>query len=138
MSERTSIREHVFKMTNFKVLEVLGTDIDDEVQVDIILHSLPASFTQFKMDFKANKIFFSMSELMSSLQATKEIVKLEPDVDKPSSSKTKPKGISLEKMKQCSEIGETNPINGKKSRKGKGKTNTQPKGKCFYYSMKGH
>ena len=46
MSERTSVREHVFKMTTyFKVLEVLSADIDGKVQVDMILHSLPASFT---------------------------------------------------------------------------------------------
>ena len=137
--EGTSIREHVFKMTTyFEVLEVLGANIDGEVQVDMILHSLHASFTQFKMDFKVNKIFFSMSELMSSLQEMKEIVKLELDGDKPSSSETKPKGISLEKMKQCSKIGEPNPIIGKKARKGKGKTNAQPKGKCFYCGVKGH
>ena len=39
MLEGTSIREHVFKMvTYFKVLEVLGSDIDGETQVDIFLH----------------------------------------------------------------------------------------------------
>ena len=72
-----------------------------------------------------NRIFFSMSELMSSFQATKEIVKLEPNGDRLSSSETKPKGISLEKKKQCSEIGEPNPIIGKNERKVKGKTNAQ-------------
>ena len=72
-----------------------------------------------------------MSELMSSLQAIEEMVKLEPD-DKPSSSKTRPKGISLEKMKQRFEIGEPNLIIGKKARKGKGKTNAQPKEKCLW------
>ena len=42
MLEGTLIREHVFKMvTYFKVLEVLGSDIDGATQVDIILHSLP-------------------------------------------------------------------------------------------------
>ena len=118
MSEGTSVREHVFKMTTyFKVLEVLGADIDGEVQVDMILHSLLALFTQFKMDFKMNKIFFSMSELMSSLQATEEIVKLEPNVNKPSSSKTKPKGISLEKMKQCLKIGKPNQSLGRRQEK---------------------
>ena len=86
--------------TGFKILEVLGADIDGEVQVDVMLHLLPALFTQFKMDFKVNKILFSMSELVSSLQATEEIVKLEPN-DKPLPSKTKPKGISLENVKQC-------------------------------------
>ena len=79
-----------------------------------------------------------MGELMSSRQAMEVIVKLEPDVDIISSSKTKPKGISLEKRKQYLEIGEPNPIIGKKARKGKGKTNAQPMGKCFYYGVKGY
>ena len=103
MSEGTSVREHIFKLTTyFKVLEVLDADIDGEVQVDMILHSLPALFTQFKM----NKVFFSTSELMSFLQAMEEIVKLEPYIDKHSSSETKPKDISLPKRKQGFEIGE--------------------------------
>ena len=69
MSEGTSVKEHVFKMTTyFKVLEVLGADIDGETEVDIILHSLFASFTQFEMDFKMNNIVFSTSEWINSLQ----------------------------------------------------------------------
>ena len=59
MLEETSIREHVLKMvTYFKVLEVLGSDIDGETQVDIFLHSLPSSFTQFKRVFKMSKNCF--------------------------------------------------------------------------------
>ena len=68
MSEGTSIREHIFKMTTyFKVQEVLGANIDGQTQVDMILHLLPTLFTQFKMDFKMNKIVFSISESLSSL-----------------------------------------------------------------------
>ena len=71
-----------------------------------------------------------MSELMITLQATEQIVKLEPN-DKDLPSKTKPNGIILEKMKQCLKIGEPNPIIGKKARKGKEKINAQAKGKCL-------
>ena len=46
MSVVTSVREHVFEViTYFKVLEVLGVDIDSETQVDMILHLLSTSFT---------------------------------------------------------------------------------------------
>lgn len=142
MLEGTSIREHVFKMiTYFKVMEVLGSDIDGETQVDIILHSLPSSFTQFKKVFKMSKTVFSTSELMSSLEATMDIVKEESNVQNigmASSSGTKPEGISLEKEKQDSRIGEPKPTVGKKARLGKGKAGAVPKGKCFHCGMRGH
>ena len=63
MSEGTSFSDHVFKVTTyFKVVEVLGADIDGEAQIDMILHSLHVLFTQFKMDFKMNKVVFLMSD----------------------------------------------------------------------------
>ena len=64
----------------------------------MILHSLLALFTQFKMEFKMNKIVFSLSELMSSLQATEVILKVESkvkNIEKASSSETNPLGISV-------------------------------------------
>ena len=68
MSEGTPVREHVLKMIGYlNVLEVLGAEIDGETQVDMILNSLPASFTQYKLNYNMNKLKLSLSELVSSL-----------------------------------------------------------------------
>ena len=46
MAEGTLVREHVLKMIGFlNELETLGATINTQTQVDIILNSLPASFT---------------------------------------------------------------------------------------------
>ena len=45
MVEGTLVRDHVLKMISLlNELEILGSDIDGETQVDIILQSLPDSF----------------------------------------------------------------------------------------------
>ena len=56
-------------------LETLGANIDVQTQVDMILNSLPQSFAQFKLNYNMNQMNFSMSELMSSLQAAEGVIK---------------------------------------------------------------
>jgi len=68
ISKGTPVRENVLKMIGYlNVLEVLGAEIDGETQVDMILNSLPASFTQYKLNYNMNKLKLSLSELVSSL-----------------------------------------------------------------------
>ena len=51
MAYGSSVREHCFTMiSNLNTLNVLGTDIDGESQVDMILLSLPESFKEFKLN----------------------------------------------------------------------------------------
>ena len=51
MAYGNSVREHCFTMiSNLNTLNVLGTDIDGESQVDMILLSLPESFKEFKLN----------------------------------------------------------------------------------------
>ena len=52
MAEGTSVKEHCLRMiSNLNTLEVLGTDIDGESQVDMILQSLLESFKEFKLNY---------------------------------------------------------------------------------------
>ena len=45
MAEGTPVRDHVLRMmSHLNEMEILGTDIDGESQIDIILMSLPKSF----------------------------------------------------------------------------------------------
>ena len=57
-------------------LKTLGANIDAQTQVDVILNSLPQSFAEFKLNYNMNQMNFSMSELMSSLQAAEGVIKL--------------------------------------------------------------
>ena len=51
MAYGSSVREHCLTMiSNLNTLNVLGTDIDGESQVDMILLSLPESFKEFKLN----------------------------------------------------------------------------------------
>ena len=53
----------------------MGANIDVETQVDMILNSLPWSFAQFKLNYNMNQMNFSISELMSFLQAVEGVIK---------------------------------------------------------------
>jgi hypothetical protein len=51
MIEGTPVQDHCLKMIAWlNELKVLGADIDAESQVDMILHSLPESFNQFRQN----------------------------------------------------------------------------------------
>ena len=56
-------------------LETLGANIDAQTQVDMILNSLPQSFTQFKLNYNMNQMNFFMSKQMSSLQVAEGVIK---------------------------------------------------------------
>jgi hypothetical protein len=56
ITESTLVREHCFSMIAIlNSLEALGVEIDSELQVDIILHSLPDSYNQFRLNVTMNK-----------------------------------------------------------------------------------
>ena len=75
MAEGTSMREHCLRMiSNLNTLEVLGTDIDGESQVDMILQSLPKSFKEFSLNYNMNKKIYSLFELMNELVAAEGIL----------------------------------------------------------------
>uniref|UniRef100_A0A5B6ZQ14 Uncharacterized protein n=1 Tax=Davidia involucrata TaxID=16924 RepID=A0A5B6ZQ14_DAVIN len=135
MAEETPVRELVLKMIDFlNVLEVLGADIDGELQVDIILESLPDSFNQFKLNYNMNKMNLTLAKLLSSLQAAEGIIKSHPSahVAEGSSSKPNPKGKGKEKKKKNPKNSKENV--GPKGGVGKGKkgAGSKPKGKCFH------
>jgi len=81
MSEGTPVQDHLLKMfDHLNTLEVLRAEIDGESQVDMILESLPESYDQFKLNYILNHKDYSLSELMSALQATEGIIKPTPSV----------------------------------------------------------
>ena len=106
MDEGTSVREHCLKMiSNLKTLEVLGVDIHEESQVDMILQSLPESFKKFRLNYNMNKKIYSLSELMNALVAVEGILGtsiVDANMAKASTSQPKSKGKGKKKKKKTS------------------------------------
>ena len=62
--------DHVLKMiAHLNELEILGAEIDDESQVDIVLMSLVESFKNFCLNYSMSKGSYSLAELLKELQA---------------------------------------------------------------------
>ena len=60
-------------ISHLNTFEVLGADIDEESQADMILQSLPESFKEFGLNYNMNKKIYTLSELMNELVAAEEI-----------------------------------------------------------------
>ncbi|KAL2491167.1 Uncharacterized protein Adt_26795 [Abeliophyllum distichum] len=69
MKLRTTVKDHMLTMIgHFNVAENLGTTIDQDTQVDMVLNSLPDMFSQFTIDYHLHKIDMPLTELMNELQ----------------------------------------------------------------------
>ena len=56
IAEGTPVRDHILKMiAHLNELEILGAEIDGEIQVDIVLMSLPESFKNFRINYSMSK-----------------------------------------------------------------------------------
>lgn len=124
MTEGTPVRDHVLKMMSLlNELEVLGANIDNESQVEMILQSLPDSFQQFRLNYNMNKMNLSLALLLNELQAAETIIKQQGPVvalhvEKGSTSK--PKGQNKKKKTHIGKtvVAQTGGVK-------------KPKGKCF-------
>ena len=68
MAESSSIQAHVIKMIEWiEMLAVLGVELPDEMSTNLILQTLPDSFSQFIVNFNMNKIHASLPELLNML-----------------------------------------------------------------------
>lgn len=69
MSEGSSVNDHVLKMINLiERLGQLGFNMDGELSQDLVLQSLPGSFSQFVVNFHMNKLDVSLAELHNMLK----------------------------------------------------------------------
>ena len=55
-------------------LEILGAEIDGEIQVDIVLMSLPESFKNFHHNYSMSKGCYFLAELLEELQVIEKII----------------------------------------------------------------
>nr|XP_024923781.2 uncharacterized protein LOC112489459 [Ziziphus jujuba var. spinosa] len=91
-----SVRDHCLKMiTHISTAEVMEAKLEQEMKIDMILESLPNSFSQFKVNYNMNKLKLTPVELMHELEsAERSLGKQESAYYAESSSKPKgkPKG----------------------------------------------
>ncbi|XP_037496196.1 uncharacterized protein LOC119370982 [Jatropha curcas] len=58
MEEGTPVRTHVLKMMSLlNNMEVLGAEVDNATQIEMILNTLPASFQQFRLNMELRMDF---------------------------------------------------------------------------------
>ena len=63
------MNDHVLKMINLiERLGLLGFNMDGELSQDLVLQSLPGSFSQFVVNFHMNKLDVSLAELHNMLK----------------------------------------------------------------------
>ncbi|XP_051138781.1 uncharacterized protein LOC127256688 [Andrographis paniculata] len=93
MPEGTSVREHVLKMMeNLNEIELLGGQIDADTKIDMILHSLPKSYENFRLNTILTKKDYTLAELLVDLVAAEGLMGRTPQAlfsaqSGPSSSK---------------------------------------------------
>ncbi|KAL8156104.1 hypothetical protein AgCh_001263 [Apium graveolens] len=131
MSEGSSVNDHVLKMINLiEHLRQLGFAMDGELSQDLVLQSLPSSFSQFVVNFHMNKLDVSLPELHNMLKTAesnfppkKSFVLL---IGEGSNPKKRKRNSSKKKK-----VGEKMPVPPKAE---------DPKSKvvCFYCNKVGH
>jgi hypothetical protein len=75
MASGTAVESHVLKMIGYiERLGKLGHKLERELSIDLILQSLPDSFSQFVMNYHMNKIDCSLAELLNMLKTAEGTV----------------------------------------------------------------
>ncbi|CAA0830832.1 cysteine-rich RLK (RECEPTOR-like protein kinase) 8, partial [Striga hermonthica] len=141
MPEGASVREHVLKMMEYlNEIDVLGGNIDGEAKIDIILHSIPKSYENFRLDEIMNKKGYTLAELLTDLVAAEGLMGRGPQAHVSvqvgsSSSKGGKKKRQVQKKS-----GGTSGSSGSGGRKAVAPSGgvVKPKGKCFKCNKTGH
>ncbi|CAA0819636.1 Unknown protein, partial [Striga hermonthica] len=142
MPEVASVREHVLKMMEYlNEIDVLGGIIDlGEAKIDIILHSLPKSYDNFRMNAIMNKKGYTLAELLTDLVAAEGLMGRGAQAHVsvkvgPSSSKGGKKKKQVQKKS-----GGTRRSSGSGGSKAVAPSGgvVKPKGKCFKCNKRVH
>jgi hypothetical protein len=102
LAEGALVREHILKIiATFEEAKVLGTIIDFESQVDMVLEILQDSFSQFKLNYNINKLELTLMELMKKFQIEEKVMTPQSKAlaIKSSSSRIEPKPRKFKKKK---------------------------------------
>ncbi|KAK8539407.1 hypothetical protein V6N12_043033 [Hibiscus sabdariffa] len=133
MSEGSPVGAHVIKMVGYiQTLEKLGFALNDELAIDVVLQSLPDSFSQFILNFNMNEIEKTLPQLLGMLRSAEGNMKKGGSKSVLMVREAKGKG---KKVANSKGIGKTKP-KGKEALKPKGGVSKD--GKCFHCGKTGH
>ncbi|KAK8993390.1 hypothetical protein V6N11_033491 [Hibiscus sabdariffa] len=113
-------------------LEKLGFALNDELAIDVVLQSLPDSFSQFILNFNMNEIEKTLPQLLGMLRTAEGNMKKGRSKSVLMVREAKGKGKKVAKSKGN---GKTKP-KGKEALKPKGGVSKD--GKCFHCGKTGH
>ena len=131
MSKETLVANHVLKMIEWiEKLKGLGIILEDELCVDLILQSLPNSFSQFIINFNMNKIDVTLPELLNMLKNAEGTMKKERPVLFVAEN--------YKKRKKSFKKGQGKNKRTKKAKVVKKKESVKAKRQCFHCSKDGH
>ncbi|KAK8999056.1 hypothetical protein V6N11_070234 [Hibiscus sabdariffa] len=133
MNEGSPVGAHVIKMMGYiQKLEKLGFALNDELAIDVVLQSLPDSFSQFILNFNMNEIEKTLPQLLGMLRTAEGNMKKGGSKSVLMVREAKGKGKKVAKSKGN---GKTKP-KGKEALKPKGGVSKD--GKCFHCGKTGH
>ncbi len=130
MQEGTSVVQHALKMNGYiERLAALGFTMDHELSIDLILQSLPDSYSQFIMNYQMNQISSTIPELINLLKTAE-----------PSIKKDKQTVMLVDSSKKKSSSKKIKPIaaKGGVKKKAKAAEKAASKGTCFHCGKNGH
>ncbi|KAL4291322.1 hypothetical protein GQ457_14G016260 [Hibiscus cannabinus] len=135
MSEGSPVGAHVIKMMGYiQTLEKLGFALNDELATDVVLQSLPDSFSQFILNFNMNEIEKTLPQLLGMLRTAEGNMKKGGSKSVLMVREAKGKGKG-KKVANSKGNGKTKP-KGKEALKPKG--GVRKDGKCFHCGKTGH
>ena len=80
LPEGSPVSPHVIKMIGYiETLDRLGSEFHQDLAIDVILQSLPASYETFIMNFQMNGLDKILSELHGMLKTAEESIKKNPN-----------------------------------------------------------
>ena len=133
MSEGSPVGPHVLKMIGYiENLENLGFALQKELAIDVVLQSLPESYSQFVMNYNMNDLDKSLPELLNMLRTAEQNLKKA----KPILMVQKGKGKGKANKKKDKANGKSNASSSSAALKPKG--GVAKEGECFHCKQPGH
>ena len=137
LTEGSPVSHHMMKMIGYiESLERLGSPLNADLAIDVILQSLPPSYKKFIMNFHMNNIEKTLSELHSMLKTAEKSIKQHSNhvmvVQKENKKRKRwmpPKGKAKGKVPNEPSSSKQKP---------KVKSGPTPDDECFHCHAKGH
>ena len=76
MKARTPVRDHTMLIASYlNEMKILGSKINEEIKIDMILETLPESFDTFKGNYSMNKLEYIVTELVKEPHSAEGLTK---------------------------------------------------------------